>query len=120
MTDRLYEVSVTQAFELIHIVRAPNKREARRIIQDLTRGRVERDDPRLVESFASAHVGPEKVNTLVVRVGEVEARATREVRRQSKPIHDEGCIDWCNHCSVCGASILYGSRCGDHEIERQS
>lgn len=72
MAERLYEVSVTQAFEMIHVVRAPSKKEARRIIQDLTRLRVERDDPRIVESFPTGHVGPEKVNTLVVRVGEFE------------------------------------------------
>lgn len=75
MAERLYEVSVTQAFEMIHVVRAPNKREARRIIQDLTRARVEPDDPRIVKSFPSGHVGAEIVNTLVVRAGEFEKRA---------------------------------------------
>ena len=70
MSDHLYEVSVTQAFEMIHVVRAPNKREARRIIQDLTLERLEKDDPRLVESHPSGAVGAEKVNTLVYRVPE--------------------------------------------------
>lgn len=73
MAERLYEVSVTQAMEMIHVVRAPNKREARRIIQDLTRARVEPDDPRIIESFPSGHVGHEKVSTLVVRVGELDS-----------------------------------------------
>jgi len=68
VTDRVYEVSVTQAFEMIHVVRASSKKEARQIVSDLTRNKVERDDPRLLESFPSEHVGHEKVNTLVVRV----------------------------------------------------
>lgn len=72
MADRLYEVSVTQAFEMIHVVRAPSKKEARRIIQDLVHLRVERDDPRIVESFDSGHVGHEKVSTLVVRAGALD------------------------------------------------
>jgi len=76
MAERLYEVSVTQAHEMIHVVRAPNKREARRIIQDLTLLRVETDDPRIVESFESGAVGAEKVGTLVVRTGEFEERRT--------------------------------------------
>lgn len=80
MAERLYEVSVTQAFEMILVVRAPSKKEARRIIQDLTRLRVERDDPRIVESFPTGHVGPEKVNTLVVRVGEFEKHPGSEER----------------------------------------
>lgn len=70
--ERLYEVSVTQTVEMIHVVRAPNKREARRIIQDLTRLRVESNDPRIVESFPSGYVGHEKVSTLVVRAGELD------------------------------------------------
>ena len=69
MAERLYEVSVTQAFEILHVVRAQNKREARRIIQDLTLGRIASDDPRITESFPSGHVGSEKVNTLVHRAG---------------------------------------------------
>ena len=73
MAERLYEVSVTQAMEMIHVVRAPNKREARRIIQDLSHARVEPEDPRIIESFPSGHVGYEKVSTLVVRVGELDS-----------------------------------------------
>lgn len=68
MPDRLYEVSVTQTFEMIHVVRAPNQREARRIIQDLTRARVEPGDPRIVESFPSGQVGDERVSERVVRI----------------------------------------------------
>lgn len=82
MAERLYEVSVTQAFEMIHVVRAPSKREARRIVQELTLGRIEREDPRLVESQPSGAVGPEKVNTLVYRVGGHEASADVEVGGQ--------------------------------------
>lgn len=83
MAERLYEVSVTQAFEMIHVVRAPNKREARRIIQDLVRARVEPSDPRIVETFPSGAVGGEKVSTLVVRAGEFDAPADVEVRSGS-------------------------------------
>ncbi|KQQ65062.1 hypothetical protein [Microbacterium sp. Leaf320] len=70
MAERLYSVSITQAMEMIHIVKASNKREARRIIQELVRGRLEREDPRLVESYPSGAVGAEKVNTLVYREGQ--------------------------------------------------
>lgn len=66
--ERLYEVSVTQTFEMIHVVKAPSKREARRIIQELTLGRIENTDPRLVESQPSGAVGHEVVGTLVFRV----------------------------------------------------
>lgn len=32
-----------------------------------------------------------------------------------EPEHDRiGCLDWCNHCSVCGTDILYGSLCTAH------
>lgn len=81
MADRLYSVSVSQSMEMIHIVRAPNKVEARRIIQDLTRLRVEPDDPRIVESFGSGRVGAERVNTLVYRVDDDGADV--EIRRLS-------------------------------------
>lgn len=31
------------------------------------------------------------------------------------PDHDQlGCLEWCNHCSVCGTGILYGSLCRAH------
>lgn len=81
MADRLYNVSVTQTMEMIHIVRAPNKREARRIIQDLTYDRIEDDDPRLVESYPSFHVGTEKVNALVYRVDEDPDRENGSAER---------------------------------------
>lgn len=67
VSDRFYSVSVTQAFEMIHVVKARNKEEARRIIQELVRGNIERDDPRLIESFPSGHVGAEKVSLVVYR-----------------------------------------------------
>lgn len=29
--------------------------------------------------------------------------------------HDEvGCIEWCAHCALCGAPVLYGARCREH------
>lgn len=32
-----------------------------------------------------------------------------------EPEHDRiGCLEWCNHCSVCGTDILYGSLCPTH------
>lgn len=31
-----------------------------------------------------------------------------------QPVHDRGCSDWCNHCSVCTEAILYGSLCHTH------
>lgn len=34
----------------------------------------------------------------------------------AEPIHDAiACIEWCNHCTVCGEGVLYGSRCPAHE-----
>ncbi|WP_137772317.1 MULTISPECIES: hypothetical protein [unclassified Microbacterium] len=53
---------------MIHVVKAPSKREARRIIQELTRGRIEQEDPRLVESYPSGAVGAEKVSSLITRI----------------------------------------------------
>lgn len=32
----------------------------------------------------------------------------------SEPQHDASCAERCNHCEVCGVSILYGSRCPEH------
>ena len=34
----------------------------------------------------------------------------------AEPQHDAGCIEWCNHCQVCGAGIMYGSRCPAHYL----
>lgn len=60
MAERLYEVSVTQAMEMIHVVRAPNKREARRIIQDLTRALV-------LNRTAPASSSPSRAGTSATR-----------------------------------------------------
>lgn len=32
----------------------------------------------------------------------------------AKPIHNHSCDEWCNHCTVCGTGVLYGSLCHDH------
>lgn len=28
--------------------------------------------------------------------------------------HTWDCVDWCNHCALCGDAILYGARCNAH------
>lgn len=30
-------------------------------------------------------------------------------------VHDFYCQEWCNHCIVCGAGVLYGSLCHEHQ-----
>lgn len=30
-------------------------------------------------------------------------------------MHDRECWDWCNHCTVCGENIVYGSLCRAHQ-----
>ena len=37
---------------------------------------------------------------------------------QGEPKHTKGCIDWCNHCQVCGEAIKYGSRCPSHYLNQ--
>lgn len=68
MAERRYEVFVTQRFELAHVVRAASKKEARAIILELTLNRIERDDPRIVETYETGRVGSEEVSRWVERV----------------------------------------------------
>lgn len=36
-------------------------------------------------------------------------------KNPAPPKHDEmGCIEWCNHCALCGDPVMYGARCQDH------
>lgn len=29
-------------------------------------------------------------------------------------IHGPQCIEWCNHCAMCGVGIAWGARCRQH------
>lgn len=41
-------------------------------------------------------------------------RRTEVPEPSAEPKHDESCAEWCNHCTVCGEGIRYGSRCREH------
>lgn len=58
MSERRYQVTVTQALEKIHVVRASSQREAREIIKRLIENDL--DDDSIIDSFGGT-VGPEKI-----------------------------------------------------------
>ncbi|MFJ4166305.1 hypothetical protein ACIPY5_12180 [Microbacterium sp. NPDC089698] len=53
-------------------------------------------------------------NEVMILLREAASALHRTVH--GEPKHTEGCIDWCNHCQVCGEGIQYGSRCPAHYL----
>lgn len=54
----------------------------------------------------------------VAEAAELRARVAVLADRASE--HDEGCVEWCNHCQWCGRAILYGSQCAECAASRVS
>jgi hypothetical protein len=61
VTERLYSVIVSQEFYREFEVKASSKKVARDLIEEMTFGRIDDDDPRISHRIATGTVGSEKI-----------------------------------------------------------